>query len=61
MTRQAAGVVDYVGIVPKQMSMGFEDVRHAFREDDAVGRSHRVARRTLIPPYLARQLSNGEI
>jgi hypothetical protein len=24
-----------------------EDVRHALREDDAVGRSHRVARRTL--------------
>jgi hypothetical protein len=26
-----------------------------------VGRSHRVTRRTLIPPYLMRQLSDGEI
>jgi hypothetical protein len=38
-----------------------EDVRHALWEDDAVGQSHRVARRTLIHPYLARQLSDGEI
>jgi hypothetical protein len=38
-----------------------EDVRHSLQEDDAVGRSHRVARRTLILPYLARQLSDGEI
>jgi hypothetical protein len=27
-----------------------EDARHALREDDDVGPSHRVARRTLIPP-----------
>jgi hypothetical protein len=27
-----------------------EEVRHALREDDAIGRSHRVARRTLTPP-----------
>jgi hypothetical protein len=33
------------------MSTGVgEDVRHAPREDDAVGRSHRVARRTLTQP-----------
>jgi hypothetical protein len=27
-----------------------EEVRHALREDDVVGRSHRVARRTLTLP-----------
>jgi hypothetical protein len=43
MTRQAAGVVDVDGIEPKQMSAGLVDVHHALREDDAVGRSHRVA------------------
>jgi hypothetical protein len=37
-----------------------EDVHHALREDDSVSRSHRVARRTLTP-YLARQMSDGEI
>jgi hypothetical protein len=51
MTRQAAGAVDVTGIEPKQMSTGVgEDVLHALREDDAVGRSHRVARRTLTLP-----------
>jgi hypothetical protein len=38
-----------------------EDVCHALREDDAGSRSHEVARRTLIPPYLVCQLSDGEI
>jgi Mrp family chromosome partitioning ATPase len=42
MTRQAVGVVDVDGVG--------EDVRHALREDDAVGRSNRVARRTLTQP-----------
>jgi hypothetical protein len=27
-----------------------EDVRHALREDEAIGRSHRVARRALTLP-----------
>jgi hypothetical protein len=49
MTRQAAGAGDSTGTEPKQMSTGVgEDIRHALREDDVVGRSHRVARRTLV-------------
>jgi hypothetical protein len=48
MTRQTAGAVDFVGMEPKQISDGIdEDVRHSLREDDAVDRSYRVARRTL--------------
>jgi hypothetical protein len=62
MTRQAAGAVDFSGMEPKRMSTGLrEDVRQALRQDDAVGRSHEVARRTLIPPYVAHQLSDGEM
>jgi hypothetical protein len=62
MTRQAAGAVDFAGVEPKQMSTGVARMAAMLsgKMMSLVG-AIELHEEPWIPPYLARQLSDGEI
>jgi hypothetical protein len=62
MVRQAAGVVDVAGIEPKQMSTGLERMSAMLSgKMTPLVEAIELHEEPRLCPYLARQLSDGEI
>jgi hypothetical protein len=62
MMRQAAGAVDFAGMEPKQMSTGLVRMSAMLSEKNtSLVEAIELHEEPWIPPYLACQLSDGEI
>jgi hypothetical protein len=61
MTRQAAGAVDFAGMEPKQMSTGLARMSAMLSGKMTLLIEAIELHKNLDSPYLARQLSDGEI